>query len=177
MSIYAQAVQSGVTSLELLATGSSAATQQAYNQAYSEATQRANVLAVRQTLQKNIAAVQQDKVTSNTAIQMKQDQAEAWAKVSAATAGVEGGSVDDAIYDTKKNESFALQASQREADQKIAGLATQVGNQTSSYAGISNTELSMTGDLLQAFSSFELSDLDIAEAFSGGSKSNGSTDS
>ena len=108
---------------------------------------------------------------------MRQDQAEAWAKVSAATAGVEGGSVDDTIYDTKRNEAYALQSAQRNADQKVAGLATQVGNQTSSYAGISNTEVSMTGDLLQAFSSFQFSDLDIAEAFSGGSKSNGSTDS
>ena len=169
MSIYAQAVQSGMQGMELFATGSNAGTVAAYNTAYAEAAAKANILSVRQTLQQNIAAVQQDKVTSNTAIQMKQDQAEAWAKVSAATAGVQGGSVDDSIYETKKNESFALQASQRAADQKINTLGTQIGNQTSSFDSIQDTEISMTGDLLKAFSSFEYSDLDIAEAFSGGS--------
>lgn len=168
MSIYAQAVQTGVTSLEILATGSSAATRAAYNTAYAEAAQRANILSVRQTLQKNMAAVQQDKVTSNTSIQMKQDQAEAWAKVSAATAGVEGGSVEDALYETEKNEAFALQASQRNADQQMANLGTQIGNQTSNLASVQNTEESLFGDLLTAFSSFESSDLDITEAFSGG---------
>lgn len=168
MSIYAQAVQTGVTSLEILATGSSAATRAAYNTSYAEAAQRANILSVRQTLQKNMAAVQQDKVTSNTSIQMKQDQAEAWAKVSAATAGVEGGSVEDALYETEKNEAFALQASQRNADQQMANLGTQISNQTSNLASVQNTEESLFGDLLTAFSSFESSDLDIAEAFSGG---------
>lgn len=168
MSIYAQAVQTGVTSLEILATGSSAATRAAYNTAYAEAAQRANILSVRQTLQKNMAAVQQDKVTSNTSIQMKQDQAEAWAKVSAATAGVEGGSVEDALYETEKNEAFALQASQRNTDQQMANLGTQIGNQTSNLASVQNTEESLFGDLLTAFSSFESSDLDITEAFSGG---------
>lgn len=168
MSIYAQAVQTGVTSLELLATGSSAATRAAYNTAYAEAAQRANIISVRQTLQKNMAAVQQDKVTSNTSIQMKQDQAEAWAKVSAATAGVEGGSVEDALYETEKNEAFALQASQRNADQQMANLGTQIGNQASNLASVQNTEESLFGDLLTAFSSFESSDLDITEAFSGG---------
>ncbi len=175
MSIYAQAMQSGMTSLELFATGENAATTAAYNQAYSEAAQKANILAARQTLQQNMAAVKQDSITSNTAIQLKQNQAEAWAKVSAATAGVEGSSVDAAIYETKKNEAFALQSSQREADQQIANLGTQIGNQTSNVQSVQNTEVSMVGDLLQAFSSFELSDLDIAEAFSGGSNTNGTT--
>lgn len=165
MSIYGQAVQSGMTSIELLATGSSAATTAAYNQAYAEANQRSNILNARQALQQNMSAVQQDKVTSNTMIQMKQDQAEAWAKVNAATAGVEGGSVEDSIYETKKNESFALQASQRNADQQMASMGTQIGNQTSQFQSVQNTEISYAGELLQAFSSFEKSDLDIAEAF------------
>lgn len=168
MSIYAQAVQSGMQGMELFATGSNAGTVAAYNTAYAEAAAKANILSVRQTLQKNIAAVQQDKVTSNTAIQMKQDQAEAWAKVNAATAGVQGGSVDDAIYDTKKNEAFALQASQRNADQQVTSMGTQIGNQTSQLQSVQNTEISYAGDLLQAFSSFEKSDLDIAEALSYG---------
>lgn len=165
MSIYAQAVQTGMSSAELLLTGSNAATTQAYNQAYAEATQRSNIMQARQTLMQNMSSVQQDKVTSNTAIQMKQDQVEAWAKVSAATAGVEGGSVEDTLYETKKNEAFALQSAQAKADQQTSQMATQIGNQTSQLNAVQNTELNYFGDLLQAFSSFEKSDLDIAEAF------------
>lgn len=168
MSIYAQAVSSGMSSLELMTTGENAATIEAYNKEYTKAAQRASILSARQTVQQNIAAIRQDQITSNTMIQMRQNQAEAWAKVNAATAGVEGGSVDDVIYETEKNEAFALQSAQVKSDQQVANQLSVIGSQTSQVQSIQPDNDSTLGAILEGLSYFEQSDLDIAEAFSNG---------
>jgi len=166
MSIYAQAVQSGVSSLQLMATGENAATKAAYNQAYQIASKRINIAEAKHTAELNVSAIEQDKVLSNTHIRLQQDQAEANAIVNAAVAGVEGGSVDDVLYDTERNEAMAIHANKQRTEQQKEQQLAVIGTQQSALLSIEEPDIDYFGNLLQAFSSFELDDTDISEALS-----------
>lgn len=164
--LYQQAVQSGVSALQLAVTGSNAQTKEAYNAAYKAEASRLNIAKNRHTSQLNIAAIEQDKVMSNTLIKMKQNQAEAMAKVSAAAAGVEGGSVDDVINDTETNSVFAIAASNRRAEQDKDTQLANIGNMSSALLSVDEPEFSVLGNLLQAFSSVNEKDFKTGEALS-----------
>lgn len=164
--MYAQAAMSGMSALQLMATGENAQTKAAYNEAYAIAAQKSNIREAKHTAELNIAAIKQDKITSNTQIRMAQDQAEAMALVNAAAAGVEGGSVEDVLYETEKNEAFALNSANRKAEQATESQLAQIGSQASSLLAIQEPEISYVGELMSAFSSFELGDLEIGEALS-----------
>lgn len=116
MSLYAQAMQSGVQAITTAFEGGKAA-EAFYTNKYlrEDAISRNKVNAER-----NITAIKQDTIRSNTQIQMKQDQAEAMAKVSAAAAGVTGGSVSDVLYTTEVNEVNAMAANEKRAENSIA---------------------------------------------------------
>ncbi len=165
MSLYAQAAQQGMSTLQLLGTGSNAATKAAYNEQYQTTTQRFNLAQAKHTAQLNITATKQDKILTDTAIQMQQDQAQALAKVSAAASGVEGGSVDDVIYDTEKNEALALQRNKRNSEMNIEQHLASVYSGQSALLSVQDSEVDMFGDLIKSFSQFEMGDLKIAEAF------------
>lgn len=164
MSLYAQAASSGMSSLQLMATGENAATKTAYNQAYAVAAQRSAIQNARHTAQLNISAIERDKILSNTAIQLKQNQAKAMILVNAAAAGVEGGSVNDTINETEKNESLAISMSNQRAEQAKESQLAAIGSQSSSLLAIQDTEISLVGEMMKAFSSFELEDLRVSEA-------------
>lgn len=68
---------------------------------------------------KNIAAIRQDQVTNNRLIEERQQQAESASKVSAAAAGVEGGSVQDVEYMTEASAGLAIAAVEQETDNEI----------------------------------------------------------
>jgi hypothetical protein len=165
MSIYATAMQQGVSSLALMATGDNAQTKAAYNSAYQTATQRFNLANATHTAQLNISALKQDKILTDTQIKMSQDQAQALAKVSAAAAGVEGGSVDDVIYDTEKNEALALRRNEKNTEMNLEQQLASVYSGQSALLAVQDEEYDMLGELLQSFSNFELGDFKTAEAF------------
>tara|TARA_R110002020_G_scaffold39742_3_gene117749 strand:- start:5021 stop:5551 length:531 start_codon:yes stop_codon:yes gene_type:complete len=170
MSIYAQAVMSGMGALEVLATGGNAQTRAAYDESYNEtysavasrhAAGRAKVAA-----EKNISGIKQDRILTNTMLGMKQAEAEASARVSAAASGVTGGSVDQVIYETHKNESHRVAENMRQSEQAIESEKSKVDSSQRALLSVNPVygEVSYVGDLLSAFSSFELGDLEIAEA-------------
>ncbi|QDP58702.1 MAG: hypothetical protein Tp125SUR00d2C35697761_37 [Prokaryotic dsDNA virus sp.] len=165
MSIYATAVTSGIEALAGIKADQ--AYDQAYNVTYAAEAQRANIRNAMHAAELNVTAVRQDKVLTNTMIGMKQDEAEAAAKVAAATAGVEGGSVDDIIYETEKNESLAINSANRRAEQSIESQLAQIGSGMSSLLAVNDDlpEISYIDNLLGAVSSFELDDARIGEAF------------
>ncbi len=165
MSLYMQSVQSGMSSLQLLATGSNAATKASYNEAYKVAASRFNMAAAKQTAQLNISAIEQDKVMSNTQIRINQNQAEANVIVQAAAAGVEGGTIDDIVYDSKKNEALAVASSNKQAENAKESQLAQIHGQQSALLSIDEPEVDFVGNLLSSLGSFELGDLDIADAF------------
>lgn len=168
MSIYAQAVVSGITALA--GTEADQVYASTYNQVRATETKKANIRSAMQAAQYNIAAVQQDKILSNIEVQINQDNAEAAAKVAAATAGVEGGSVDDVMYETEKNEAFAINRANRQADMETESYLAQISGSMSSLLSINEDlpEINYVDDLLGAFSSFEMNDAAIGEALSGG---------
>lgn len=139
-----------------------------YNAAYAAAARRTAIAEAKHTAELNISAIQQDKITSNSNISMKQMQAEAATKVNAATAGVEGGSVNSVLYDTERNKAFALNAMNAQAEQAQNQQVAQIGSQQSALLSVTEPQSSLandiTGNLMDAFSSFEMKDLDIAEA-------------
>ena len=166
MSIYAQAVVSGISALS--GHEADAAYDQAYNQVYANEAKRASICNAMHSAQLNLSAVEQDKVLTNSAIRMQQNQAEAAATVAAATAGVEGGSVDDILYETKRNEAMAINNANRKAEQQSANLIANIGSQMGSLLAVQDNlpQISAVDDLLGAMSSFQMSDLEIGEAMS-----------
>jgi hypothetical protein len=165
MAQYADAVQAGSSALAYMLTGSNAESRAAYNAEYQRLAHRANVLEARQVAQSNLAAIEQDKILSNTQIRINQSHAEAQALVSAAAAGVDGGSVDDVIYDTERNAAFALSRNNAKAEQEKEYQVAAIGSQSSELLAIPDrAEYSSAGAILEAFSSLEQSDLDIMES-------------
>ena len=128
MSIYANTVSSGMDAM--FGISADRAYTQTYNQIYSQEMQKYNAAEGVHTAQMNIAAINQDQVTTNTTIRANQANAAAQAKVSAATAGVQGGSVDDIMYGTEANEAYAFQANQEKTDQAVQNQLTQIGTQS-----------------------------------------------
>lgn len=146
--IYRQAAVSGMGALEIATTGSNARTRAAYDAQYQASTQKLNLQKSIGVAQKNIAAINQDKIISNTQIQMKQDQAEASAKVSAAFAGVEGSSVDAVIQDTRKNEAHRVAALNKQAEQNKQNYLAQIGTSQSALLAVEEPEINYVGELL-----------------------------
>jgi hypothetical protein len=172
MSLYMQAVQSGMSAAQLALTGDNAETKAAYNASYAATQQRLNMANAKVNAESQIAGAKQDKVLAVTDIKMKQAHAEANAKVAAAVAGVEGGSVDDVVYETEKNEAHRIADANKREDQEIESLLGKVYSAQSGLLHVNEPEISYAGELLQAFSSFELEDFQRSETlstmFSGG---------
>jgi len=164
MSIYAQAVQSGLSAAQLAFTGDNAATTAAYNQSFAEQSQRLAAAASKNTAEKNIAAIKQDTILTNVQLQMNQDQAEAFAKVNAAASGVKGQSVDDVVYQSETNEVYAVARNKRQSSQRIDSELARVNSAQSNLMSVTNSSPSVMGDLLSAFSSLERSDFKISES-------------
>lgn len=165
MSIYATAITSGISALA--GTAADQVYASTYNQVRATETKKANIRSAMQAAQYNIAAVRQDKVLTNIEVQINQDKAEAAAKVAAATAGVEGGSVDDVMYETEKNEAFAINRANRKAAIDTEGYLSQITSGMSSLLAINEDlpKISYIDDLLGAASNFEMGDMKIAESF------------
>jgi len=166
MSMYAGAMVQGTQMVSGAMFGvKSSAEIQAYNNAYSQAVQRYNAREALHDAELNIAAIEQDKVTSNTNIQIQQSQAEAQAKVNAAVAGVTGQSVDDSIYNTKANAAFARRAVEDKSTQALQSESASVFTNASDARAVQDTEYSFGGELMQEFANFEYSDIKLTEAF------------
>jgi hypothetical protein len=172
MSIYAQSVVSGIGALEALATGGNAQTRAAYDNAYNETynaiAQRNAAGRAKVNAEKNISSIRQDKILTDTALGMRQDAAEAAARVSAAVSGSTGGSTDQVIYETHKNESMRIAENRRASEQAIEGQLASVNSTQRTLLAVepSINKVSFAGDLMRAFSSFEMGDLKTSEALS-----------
>lgn len=157
--IYSLMMQQGMSSAQLALTGENAMTKAAYNMAYSKTAQRLNAADARIAAEKNIAAIKQDKILSNSLIRMQQDAAEAHAKVNAAVAGVEGQSVNDVIQMTQTNEQRKLEQVQRAGEQSIEDQLSKAMNAQSTLLSVEDNDVSVTGELFQAFSNISNEDI------------------
>jgi|TARA_B110000902_G_scaffold15967_1_gene18711 hypothetical protein len=165
MSVYAGAVQSGIGFASLAAGVDTAETAAAYNAAFQTLSTKIAASNARSAGERNISAVNQDKITSNTKIRQQQDEAEANAKVSAAMAGAKGASVDATIQQTEVNESHALAASNKAAGQRTEQLKAGIYNASMTLQSrVEKPKSSFLGDVLNAASSFEMSDITDTKA-------------
>ena len=148
MSIYAQAAQSGMGAAQLMFTGENAQTRAAYNAAYAEIAQKYAYQDAKFAAESNISSVKQDKILSDTMIELSQQKAEAQAKVSAAAAGVSGTNVDQVVYMTELNESLAKQQNAAQAKQAIEQQKTAVQNAEIGLLGVPEANIPSVTDLL-----------------------------
>ena len=171
MSIYAGAIQQGFSFANLALGGSTAESVAAYNNTFKTVSGKMAASRARSAAERNISAVMQDKVMSNTKIRQQQDEAEAMARVSTALSGAKGASVEATIGQTETNEAHALAASNKAHDQAIENSKAGIFNATMQMqTNVEVPKSSIAGNLMNALSSFEMNDLKIAEAFSADSK-------
>lgn len=167
MSIYGQAVQSGFKFGALMLGAESEEAIAAYNNEFQSMSSKLAASRVRTNAERNISAVNQDKILSNVQVGMQQDQAEASVRVQAAASGSTGGSVSDAINQTESNKSYQISANNRKAEQSKETLRTEIFNASMTVQNkIRTPKSTIVGDLMNAFSSVDQNDFKIAEAFS-----------
>lgn len=145
--MYALAMQQGMQGLETMLTGGGAA----YQHEYGVQMRRAAALNRKQASIRNIASIKQDKILSDMAIQIRQSQAEAMARVSAAAAGVSGGSVDDVIQMTHVSETQAMKMNERQSQQQIEQEKANVHSSFLDAHSQQSQRITYAGSLLQAF--------------------------
>lgn len=160
MSMYQFAVQQGATALAQAITGSSPEATAAYNAAYASTTSKLNVREQRHTASLNLTAIEQDKVLTNTKIQMQKAQSKAQAIIAAAAAGVEGGSVDDVMYEADKSAAFAKRSSTEQANQEKETIFGQMSALVESQFNIEEPSFDLTSTVVGLAGSIDETDLE-----------------
>lgn len=168
MSLYASAVQSGISSLATYANSEGSAE---FASAYNKAASRIRAASAKNAAERNISAVRQDKILTNTKIQLKATQAEAMQRVQNAMAGREGGSVNDTLSEIGKSEAQMIQSNEKVARQQEESLLASVNSSQGALLSVRDEKYSMLGSTLDVLSGFEFSDLkltkDLAQMWSG----------
>lgn len=148
MSFYAQAAQQGMSAMQLAFTGENAITKQAYNVAYAETAQRLAAAEAKNVAESNISALTQDKILTDSQIEIDQDKAEAQAKLSAAVAGTSGQNVDQVVYLTEVNESLAKATNAAQTQQAINQQGTAVRNADITLSNVPDSKTPTAVDLM-----------------------------
>ena len=166
MSVYAYAAQQGISSLNLLMGGQNAGTIGAYNAAYQAEAQRGAARSAINTAESNIAAINQDTILTNAAIDMAQKEATANAAVSAAAAGVSGGSVDAVAYGIDANASMQKQNVEARADQLTEQQLAAVNSGSIALSSVQDQPVpTMMDGLMTTASQVTNQDLKTAKTF------------
>ena len=166
MSVYAYAASQGISTLNLATGGENAGTIAAYNAAYLAEAQRIAQRSVINTAESNISAINQDRVLTNTTIEVNQQALAAQAQVNAAAAGVSGGSVDSVAYGIEANTAMQKQ--------QVNARAEQLTEQQLAAVSAGSTQLSSIQDqpkptvmdsFMTAAANVTQNDLKIGKAF------------
>lgn len=163
MSLYAQAAQSGVSTLALVASGSNAESEAAKAAAYNNQARRIAAAGARSAAERNISAIAQDKIVSNLNVRLRQSQAEAMKTLQSAFAGVEGGSVEDSNYVVQAGAENLVAANNQRAEQATEQQLARVNQSHSAMLSVTDEKISTVDRVLQDLGSFELSDLKMAK--------------
>ena len=163
MSIYMQAVQSGVSSLALAMSGSNAETEEARIGAYNAQSRRIASSNARSAAEKNISAIAQDKILTNVNIRLQQSQAEAMQSLQAAFSGSEGGSIEDTVYVTQSGAENLIASNNRQAKQATEQQKSQVSGAHAAMLSVEDKKISTSDAVIGSLGSFELNDLKIAK--------------
>ena len=118
-----------------------AAYEAAYGTYYRAATNMLNAANSKVAAEANIAAITQDKINTDTVIEMNQDRAEAMAKLSAAVNGTSGGSVAATIQQTEFNSSVAQSNNRKTAQQNIENQLAGIYQAQSTLLAVDNPQV------------------------------------
>lgn len=136
MSMYQYAVMQGASALAEAITGHSGASEAAYQAQYKSTAAKLSNRQARHAIALNISSIEQDKVLTNTAINVQRAQQRAAAVVAAAAAGSEGESVDAVLYEADKAAAFAKGNEVARANQEKESLFSQLSNMGESQFSI-----------------------------------------
>lgn len=156
------AVQAGSKLAIELATDhkNSAATAAVFSREYQRRKNNYAAMDARVAAERNISAIQKDKILTNANIQLKQNLAEAQLRANAAWIGAEGSSVEATVYDTKANESKRIADAAKKAASDTEGQLTQVRNASLSVDHTREASPPSLGlSLLSAFSEYSIDDI------------------
>jgi hypothetical protein len=156
--MYASAVQTG---LSTIANYANVRGSPEFANAYNNAAARFRSASAKNTAERNISAVRQDKILSNTKIKLQATQAEAMQRVQNAMAGREGGSVNDTLSEIGKSESQMIQSTEKVARQQEESLLASVNAAQGALLSVRDEKISMLGSALDMFSGFEFSDIKL----------------
>jgi uncharacterized membrane protein YheB (UPF0754 family) len=156
--MYAMAIQQGMSALAAAADPEGTPE---FANAYNMAAARFRSASAKNTAERNISAVRQDKILTNTKIQLQATQAEAAQKVQNAVLGRVGDSADTVKDNIQKTASQMTQANEKESRQREERLLAEVNNSQSSMLSQRDQSQSFASGLLQTFSAFEFSDLKL----------------
>lgn len=166
MSIYAHAASQGISTLNLALGGENAVTVAAYNAAYLAEAKRIAQRDVINTAERNISAINQDRILTNTSIEVNQQAVAAQAQVSAAAAGVSGGSVDAVAYGIDANTAMQKQQVNAKADQLTEQQLAAVASGSMQLSSIQDQPTPTVMDsFMTAASKVTQNDLKIAKTF------------
>jgi hypothetical protein len=157
---FNSAIQAGAQALTLALGGETKATRASYDKEYHSQMQRHAAQKTIAAAQKNISVVKQNRILSNTDLQMKQDQAAAAVKVSAAVAGAEGTNVDGAIQQTETNQALAMGLNESKGQAQIDGYLAQTNAATLQMVSAKSEDIDWFSNAVnQQLSSFNSQDL------------------
>lgn len=177
--IYANAVSDGVMAGELLVTGSNDQSRRVYaavyNSTYGTMAKRFASADAKNIMERNIANVQQDKILSNMQLQISEAQQVAQIELSAALAGVTGGSVDAVLNQTRANAVMAKASVSREAEQATQSLLANVNSAQADMLStrLQKTSFSPVGPILSRLASIDREDMKTAASFWGAPEQQG----
>lgn len=137
---YASAIM-GVADV-LTGASADAAYEAAYGKFYSSYQAMHNAANQKVAAEANIAAIKQDRINTDKVIAMRQDSAEAQAKVAAAVSGTEGRSVKDVIYQSEINSSVAKSNNRATSAQQIENQLATVYQSTSTLLAVDAPQVS-----------------------------------
>ena len=159
MSMYQYAVMQGASALAEAITGHSAAADAAYNAQYKSTTAKLNARNARHAISINMSSIEQDKVLTNTAINVQKAQQRAAAVIAAAAAGVEGDSVDAVLYEADKAAAFEKRNVAARAEQEKESLFGQLSTLSDSQFNIPEPRFDLGGAVAGLVGSIDETDL------------------
>ena len=145
-----------------------------YNESYDSEIQKVNIRKAMHNANLNISSIQQDSILSNVNIKLRQDKAKANIEINAATAGVEGQTIDAAMYDAERNAAFDKSNKDQQVEGSMEHMVQQLGNYQTSVLEVQAADIDMSRqptvyNTLARIDSTDIANVHtIAEGFWGG---------
>ncbi len=176
MSLFQSLVADTATSLELLVTGDNDSTRQAEVDGYNRGVRKGNQNRAIEAATKNLNALERDGAAMQNQIELSEAQAQSHINVSAATAGVRGGSVNAQSQSVSRNAAKATRGVNKRIEQQQDPYLAQIGRSTSSLLSIDRqeqqSETSFLQNMFKRAGQIDSTDLMLGESLFAG---NGST--